>query len=266
MKSKEFAINYLDMHPDKLTDEFIALYLTYYIDENNLFDYVKNFKTGNKNCYYTKEKRIIINPNFVYEENLIKKFMTKKTKERLKTLICLYALKHELNHALQIKMAIENSYITDYFKKGFKNSMRAANIDKYFFDGKYYNKCPNSFLFESYANTKAIVEIDDILKELSDKYPKKIYNVYAAKRMLNIYKEDQFPIKTSNMLYNKILKKAKNFDNDEINQCEYAQIQEHPIHNFTTKELITYGYPIDKNLYDHFVDIKSGKKKVKTLF
>lgn len=265
MNLKEYTINYLDMNPDILTTEFILNYISRYIDEHNLFSYINKIVFSDKCSYNRKTKELNINPSFTTNIEH-KKFITKKNKNKLNNLIFLFMLNHELTHVLQSKIEKEKQDIDIFFKKELIKSEIIAGKDVHFLNSKNYERYHDFFLFESHANMNAIIEVNNILKELNDKYPKEIYNMYASKIITIPYHEDIYPIKISNRIYNKIIKNLKEINNNEFEHLKYEKLDEKNIPAYDLKKLIIYGYPIPNEIYKYFTDIKQGKRKVKTLF
>lgn len=265
MELKEYCLNYLDMHHDKLSLEFILKYITMYANEHNLFDYINKI-IFNEKCSYNEDLKLLyINPNFTHN-GVIELAKNEKDKNKLKNLILIFMLNHELSHIIQAKIKEEDTYVNQYFKKEIIKSEIIAEKDITILNRMNYDRYHDCFLFESHANMNAIVEMDNLLKELNDNYPKEIYNIFATKMITIPYYEDLYPIKSSNRVYNKIIKDLKELDNDKYSHLKFELLNEQKTPNYSLQDLMIYGYPIPKDIYQHFIDIKTEKKKVKTLF
>ena len=267
MELKEYCLNYLDMHHDKLSIDFIVKYITMYAAEHNLLDYINQI-TFNQRCSYNEELKLLyINPNFTHNATIeLQKTTNEKDKNKLNNLMFIFMLNHELTHIIQAKVKKENLNIDYYFTKELIKSEIIAEKDIKYLNRMNYDRYHDCFLFESHANMNAIIEMNNLLKELNDNYPKEIYNIFATKVITIPYYDDLYPIKSSNRVYNKIIKDLKEFDNNQFNSLKYELLKEPKTPNYSLEELMIYGYPIPNETYQHFIDIRKEKKKVKTLF
>ena len=265
MESKEYAINYLDMHPDNITPDFIIKYIALYMKDNNLFEYIDKIILTNVCSYNQATKILKVNPDFA---NNIEfgKIMRKSTKNKLKNLMLTFMLNHELTHVLQAKNEKENNYIDEYFKGEFIKSEEAAELDINNLDSKYYKKYHDIFLFESHADMNAIIEVNNLLKELNDTYPKELYNMYISKLITKLYKNNLYPIKLSNRMHNKIVTDLKNINPHQFESLKREKIVLDEVPEYSIQDLIIHGYPIPTEAYKHFEDISQEKKKAKSLF
>ena len=265
MNLKEYATNYLDMHPDNISPNFIIKYITLYMEEHDLFEYINKIILTNVCSYNQSTKILKINPDFA--DNIeFNKIMRKSTKNKLKNLMLTFMLNHELTHALQAKKEKENNYIDEYFKREFIKSEDAAELDINNLDSKYYKKYHDIFLFESHADMNAIVEVNNLLKELNDTYPKELYNMHISKLITKLYKNNLYPIKLSNRMHNKIVTDLKELNPRQFELFKREKIVLDEIPKYSIHDLIIHGYPIPAESHKHFEDISEGKKKVKSLF
>ncbi len=262
-------LEYLLKHDELLTKEFIKRYIVHFIHDHNLKDSLERIYFNDKRCGYDEDhKRIFIKTNFTHKkEREILNRCNEKEQIFLYNLCNLFMLNHELGHVIQKHNKDNEIYSDNLFKKEIQKSEDICELDKIELNGQNYEKFYEFFLFEVNANMIAMLQNEEILKYLSDTYPKELYNEFVAIMITTAYYDDIYPIDFSNRVYNKIVEELKEKDNKKYSALEIIKTQALEIPtNYSLQELLLNGYPIPKENYEHFIDIRDKKVKVKSLF
>ena len=261
-------LEYLIEHNEVLTKKFIKDYIKHFIHDYDLYDSLEQIHFNNKRCFYDEEhKRIVINPSFTHqtERNILKK-SNEKEKIFIYNLCSLFIINHELGHVIQMHNKKNNIYDDEFFKTELHKSEDICELDITELNRKNYNKFHDFFLFETNANMIALLQNEEILKRLSDKLPKELYNEFAAAMITTIYRNDIYPIDFSNRDYNRIVKELQENNKEKYSTLESSQLPKLEIPNDSLKELLLKGYPIPKEFDNYFTEITEGKIKTKSLF